>query len=693
MTWPLLWAGFFAFLLLPGPFRSVFSGVPLSSKATALFVMSLGAVLAMITIRPARTPRPFWVVLVWVAAVAKLALSPMLITSGWNGQYATAQSLGPGTFEPLRTVRFTSATGPRPHRVDRSLQFAGTAWGLDFMNDWRRVRVAAASPRQVQQPIRVLWTGWSDSDTAQVRNVTISAAGLVIMRVSGREIWRGRDPQHTNVRVHIEPGVRHLQVLYDKPSGVAPHIEIDGAPPVTTTAADANARSASLLAARGIAILGVIALFAMAGAFINAYVPFHATMARFDIGSAAALFFAAVLLILAIRTSIPMRQATYELKVGDDFLSYESMARAVLRGDLLYLRGHEPGKGLAYYHYPLYGYALAAAHYVFGDDFATVPLLNYLCLAALGVLVAAFLRPYMPPSRVAIAIIGALVFILAYHLHYARMALSDNLYMVLLFGALLMSVKTLQQRRRWQFFTTGALVAIASATRPSAFIYLGALGVALLMFRDLGAIRARLTAVASMFAGFALAVAPFTLRNRYVTGDWVMLVGGYNSITHFLYPPEGGWQKIKLLVNGRMPDMLQTLDQIRTVVSEHPLGVVWVTIRKILFTFGWTGFGPHSRDAPFLGAYFILFLLALALRRIPRVVVRVLLPFLVSHLASMVLAAPWTYGFKTILPFHFACLIGAAFLLKPRAHVADASAAVHWKANPEIERAPAAGLT
>ena len=34
-----------------------------------------------------------------------------------------------------------------------------------------------------------------------------------------------------------------------------------------------------------------------------------------------------------------------------------------------------------------------------------------------------------------------------------------------------------------------------------------------------------------------------------------------------------------------------------------------------------------------------------------------------SHVAAMVLAAPWTYGYKTILPLHAVFLFGSVYLL------------------------------
>ncbi|MGH9173534.1 MAG: hypothetical protein ACRD1H_04210, partial [Vicinamibacterales bacterium] len=59
----------------------------------------------------------------------------------------------------------------------------------------------------------------------------------------------------------------------------------------------------------------------------------------------------------------------------------------------------------------------------------------------------------------------------------------------------------------------------------------------------------------------------------------------------------------------------------------------------------------------------ILFAVALWFGRIPRAPRWALLTFCGSHIAAMVVGAPWTYGYKTILPFHLALLVGSAFLL------------------------------
>jgi hypothetical protein len=51
-------------------------------------------------------------------------------------------------------------------------------------------------------------------------------------------------------------------------------------------------------------------------------------------------------------------------------------------------------------------------------------------------------------------------------------------------------------------------------------------------------------------------------------------------------------------------------------------------------------------------------------RRIDKPVAAAILTLCASHMAAILAASPYTYGYKTILPFHVAMIAGAAFLLK-----------------------------
>jgi hypothetical protein len=103
----------------------------------------------------------------------------------------------------------------------------------------------------------------------------------------------------------------------------------------------------------------------------------------------------------------------------------------------------------------------------------------------------------------------------------------------------------------------------------------------------------------------------------------------------------------------------------------------WPTRRRVgawvpalLCTLGHGGRGIAPADASpssSLSVLTPLFALSLWLRRIPPMLAIVLVTFAVSHVMGMVLAAPWTFGLKTIQPIHGAFLAGAAFLLQPSA--------------------------
>ncbi|HEX7828411.1 MAG TPA: glycosyltransferase family 39 protein [Thermoanaerobaculia bacterium] len=664
ISWTALSLALLAFVLAPGPERSFFSGMPLSSKATALFVMLIGVAVAMLNIRPQRAPRLAWAIAIGVAVVAKVVLASLLVTPGWHGQYFTGQLLHADKVEPLQRVYFPALGGVSGHRIDRELQYDESSFGLDFINDLQRQPTFAPLRRSSEQPMRMLWRGWTDVSQPTTVNVGMSAAGLVILRLDRIEVWRGVNPLKATIPLAMTPGVREIEILYDKPRHLSPTIRIDGLPNVTTTPADAAALRTSKTAELAIVALGVLVLLAFAAATFLAYLPLPATLARVDLARLAVIAYAATFLMYALVNTIPRRHGTTQLAVGDDFLNYEGMSRGILRGDILLLEGREPGTGEPYYHYPLYPFALAATHALFGDDFANVILFNLICIAMTGPLFAAFLRKHLSSPAVALVLLGLFVFAFVYLRAYTRTAYSDNLYLITMFAALLASIRALEWPRMSRFFVTGALIALAAATRPSGFIFMAFYVLVILWWKELGTFAQRLKALVAIFAGFGAAVSPFTVRNRIVSGRWVMLVGGYMSITQFLFPP-GMKNTIPLQVDGKMPTIVQTMKQVMTVISTYPEMVLWVEIRKVLFTLGW-GFGPTGSDIPFFGLYPLLFLAALFMKRIPRETAFVLVAFLLSHLASMVLAAPWTYGFKSIVPFHLACIIGAAFLLKPR---------------------------
>jgi hypothetical protein len=112
----------------------------------------------------------------------------------------------------------------------------------------------------------------------------------------------------------------------------------------------------------------------------------------------------------------------------------------------------------------------------------------------------------------------------------------------------------------------------------------------------------------------------------------------------------------------------RALEMARDIVVKDPLGALWVEARKLIFSLGYMSAGPRGASTSnSLTLFTPAFALAVWLRRLPSPLTTVLGLFVVSHLCAMILAAPWTFGMKAILPLHGAFLFGAAYLLDGRA--------------------------
>jgi hypothetical protein len=159
--------------------------------------------------------------------------------------------------------------------------------------------------------------------------------------------------------------------------------------------------------------------------------------------------------------------------------------------------------------------------------------------------------------------------------------------------------------------------------------------------------------------GCALGFAPFAIRNYLVSGHIEVLVSSWIQIPYFLSPPGQSH------LSGR-PGLIDSLRMAIGIVQADPIGSALLEARKIGFTLGITQIGPGgTRAQPWLLVLTLLFLVALALRRLPAATALVLAIFAISHVIAMVIAAPWSYGYKSILPLHAAFLFAATYLLPP----------------------------
>jgi hypothetical protein len=105
----------------------------------------------------------------------------------------------------------------------------------------------------------------------------------------------------------------------------------------------------------------------------------------------------------------------------------------------------------------------------------------------------------------------------------------------------------------------------------------------------------------------------------------------------------------------------------KDIFLAYPVRTITVELRKVLYTLGFTDAGPaffqHARLFMVLTA---LFAWSIGSRKVRGPLAIALVTFALSHLAAMIIAAPWTFHYKSILPLHAVFLFAAAFLLDRR---------------------------
>ncbi len=672
VPWWVALAAVAAFVVLPGPARSLFSGAPLSAPALVLFValLILGVFTALYP--PDAVVRTPWLVVLLLLVAAKVILAGMLVDTGWRGEYWTsADWTRDGT--RLRPADFVTHGRIRPWRTDPRIDFDPGSFELDFLND-PAPRTAEATPegRDVQFPLRVRWHGWVVDP--KPLDLTVTAAGRLQLVADGRLLLSASDPGRQKVQVDGvrggTPAAHELTIDYLKPNGVTAGVSVAGIDGVIVAdRVDIPRLRGSPRAALLVAILGIVALAVLLAAFRDAY-PSLRALVRERVATTptklVSLLFFALFMTWGVRQTMPLRHVTLLEGLGDDPLAYESQARQIIRTGWLMAEPGTPGQ--PYYFYPLYPYVLAGAHLLLGEDHGAVVLFQYVCLGAVGILAGLFLGKRIGGRAGVIALAALALFVWRFAVPYTANAFTDNLYLPLVLAVVAAAVAALERRSLPLLLLTGVATALGAATRPSFLLFVPCFGLWLLLDGEAGAsLRERIRAAGAFAGGFLAGVAPFTLRNWIVSKRFVLLVASYAMIPYFLYPPEGTTPPLLIPTAdgyGRPPNLVESLQQILAVWRASPQQTAWTEVRKVLFTFGLTRFGPPAAYVPFgLLLCPLLFAAALWSGRMPRHVRNVVLVFGVSHLAALVIAAPWTYGYKTILPLHMLFLLSAAFLI------------------------------
>jgi hypothetical protein len=646
---------FVAFLLVPGAPDSQFPGMPVLGSALVCFLASVVILILVAMFVPLRRIRAGWALALIGLAVVKGFMAPWTFPAGWRAAYEVIDLRG------TAPISFIHGPSARPFRIDRKIDFSGPFFNLPFFNDiFRYSEHYSPLRRDVEFSFRVQWTGYTVLDEQGPLSFTVSCLGDLSFAVDTRSEFDGKCREGSfNISTKILPEGPHLiQARYTKPPFSTPQatIQPDGPWRIAPLRVNSRAASRSAVLTQLTTVLGWGACVLVLLSLWRAYSPVAQAIrivATEGLRRVAVVAAFTTLLVLAVNASLGYRNVTVNILTGDDPFAYEGFARDIFFNGLLL-----PSWKAPFYFYPFYPYVLAVAHIVFGEDLTSAVILHGLCLASLALLFWRLGWKQLPLWGLVIGLFALGYYCRKYYFPFMLNAYTDHLFAFLAFVAIGASVWALGSKSRWAWFVAGLATAFAAATRPSMMTYPGVLGLFVVLgWRDRPT-RWRVGAALVTVAGFLLGLLPFTLRNWLVSGKIVLLVNSWIQIPYFLYAPEE--PNRATLVSG----LGEALQQAWRMAAERPMHVLIIELRKLGFTFGWLRLGPPGEPATWdFIVLSLLFVTALILRRIPRNVALVVSAFAVSHVVSMVLAAPWSYVYKPILPLHLAFLFGAGFLL------------------------------
>lgn len=657
---------FVAVLAVPGAADSPFGNAHPSSPSRLALVGAFGLAATLLLFRPGRVPGLALAALA-ALAIVKGGLGVAAPVTGWHATYTLTDT------EPPLVARFIAGFSSPSHRVDRRIAFSGETFGLHFLNDVMRYGAnGALQQRDTELPLQVQWSGYVYLPEGGPLTAYLRGHGRFWLELDRRGWAEMTDPDYATVTTPhpVSAGLHVVRLAYEKPAAVAPAAFLTLAAGEQVLVPGPTARDVERQA-RGGLLASLTTGVVIAAAFIAAVaIAVGLGRRRFEtwhgsrVVAIAGLALAVSVGVAGWRHARPLTGTTVHLAAGGDPLMYEANAREIAQNGPLMRYGNPLGRGTPFYFYPLYPYVRAASLFVMGEDFAGSVVLNTLAVAVLGPLFLALGWARLPTWR-ALAGLSVLAWITYRHLFYFTLwGFTDCVYMALVFLALWAAVRAVRGGRLAHGVAAGVAAGLAAACRPSMMTFVPVLGVTMLLWPGPWPRARRIALAAAVVAGFLLGTSPFALRNYLVAGQPVLLVNSWIQLPYFLYPPE---VPNPVGLNGAPPTLMESAAWALRIIQEEPVRSLTVELRKLGFCAGFTNLG--FRGPTFLHAWHpeftvlaVLFVVALVTRVVPRPIALVLVAFAVSHVTAMLMAAPWTYGYKSILPLQGAYLFAAAYL-------------------------------
>lgn len=591
-----------------------------------------------------------------VLLVAKIVLGAAFVERGFSARYY-ANDAWTAPFERSLDDRREAFT-----RVDNRLAFGSDAYPdlpLHFFNEERFNFVGADMPRRDQLAYSVEWSGYFRVDDTTATKFYVDGARGVLgeLSVDGRPVIPLDTGRRRSSPVALAAGWHAVSIRISAPYGsgrAAAAGEVIGDEERPFDAASVVVEPAGTVRLAVDVALGWVTRAVDLGllAWLALLV---ITLARdsWRTGRIGHLLWLAAI-VEAVAVAWGYAGGMVLLTGGDDWLSYESYARAIAFGDIV-----EAGQPRAFYYQPLYPYFVALTHLGFGDRLFGAVLIQRLLLAATVGWMAVITRRLFGPRAGWIALVAGGLFVYIKIGRWTTFLINELLFIPLVaawLALLIMVAGTDGPTRRTA--VAGVLGGAATLTRST--LLLAWAPVLLLWAASLRARRLRLVGVllAAMLAVVSLA----TLRN-WVVADRFVLVASSLGINLLLgnQPPSS--------VGPAPPDRTALYDRLgvddntRRVAEfavQAPGDFITGLGQKALYAvgfFGWSRLpGGIGTSWLYVGAWVLAVAGAVRLIRgsPTRPTPAVWLPMTASltHFAVMVVIIPFGYTDKYILPLY-----------------------------------------
>lgn len=367
--------------------------------------------------------------------IIKLLLGSLLVERGFAARYYANDAWIPPIEQSVEFQRRDIT------RHDWRLAFGRADFPdlpLHFFNDLRFNSYLENQPIRSRLPYSIVWDGFLQSAPgagAQIFYLSAPDGVTGTLTIDGRPILMLDGASEPSAAIVLAPGWHSLTIRVSAPYGLRREVEageiiqgarrpFDGGHVFIRAVQPRRLRIDAAVRWAGRAADALLFLLLTVLAVGRTRAAWHAARWGYLLWLGAT--------VEALIFALPRARTLQVLTRGDDWLTYESFARAIALGDPLLQLGSASGQGTPFYYQALYPYFVALTHLGFGDGLFGIVFLQRLLLAVTVASVAAMTTRLLGPRAGWVALLGGGLFVYEKGGRWASILLAEPLFMPLL---------------------------------------------------------------------------------------------------------------------------------------------------------------------------------------------------------------------------------------------------------------------